>query len=565
MLNVESEESVVSLFQDLNPGEIIDVSERKEVLEGLLRVTKSKAQDILEALKKDLGRHYHESCLIELFPTVGDIKHTISKINKWTKPDSVKTPASVFPSKIKIDKTPLGKGLIISPFNFPFFLSLPYVSTAIAAGNVVVVRSSNKTPNCSQVLYDIAREVDRPHIFKVVSCSHDIADKLTCMPWDKVFYTGSTEIGKHIAKLTSNNLVPLTLELGGKSPTIVTKNCDIELASKRIAFGKSINCGQICVSPDYVLIEHNDECQDLTSQFIREYTKHINTFYDNDPKKSSSFSRIISSDACARLKKMIKEAELAQSEFCSSHGSSNEMGADEKVIQADSKQDEESGTTSIESSHKSKKADIEKSNILVCSTKTQVFLGRSSDVDEESRYVPPTIILNPNMEMQCMKEEIFGPVLVIIEMFSLKDMLEFISLRPRPLALYAFTDDKDEMAIIRRDTRSGDLLFNDTVLHCMLSECPFGGVGNSGMGVAHGYQAFLSWCTLRTIMERNAHGGLSQFDKLFRYAPYEETYQKALGVISAGWSFDWKEVDPEGGAGVGASEEVVRETDSSSD
>lgn len=541
MQKITSEEEAKHLFNDLDPSSIIDVDARKEILEDLLRITKEKAEDILDALNKDLGRHYHESCLIELFPTVGDIKHTISKINKWTKPEKVKAPAIVFPSKLHIDKVPLGKGLIIVPFNFPFFLNLPYVSTAIAAGNAVAVRPSNKTPNCNKVIGDIARELDKPHILKVIDCDHEVADKLTALPWDKIFYTGSSDVGRHIMDLACDNLVPLTLELGGKSPAFVTKHCDVELACKRIAFGKSINCGQICVAPDYVLIEHNDECPDLTSEFIKEYSKHISKFFGDDVKKSPCFSRMISSGATERIKRMIEEAEKAESSRVS--GVSGEKDKDDK----DSKDTKDTHDKSCKAEHCGGQE-------LCLSKETKVLLGNSSECDPEKRYVPPTIILNPSVDMQCMKEEIFGPVLVVIEVASLENMLQFVANRPRPLALYAFTDDKEETALIRRETRSGDLVFNDVVLHCMLSEAPFGGVGNSGMGVAHGYQAFLSWCTLRTTMERNAHGGLSQVDKFFRYAPYEETYQKSLGVISAGWSFDWKDVDPEGGAGVGAGE-----------
>ena len=540
MQKLTSEDEAKHLFNDLDPSSIIDVGTRKEILEDLLRITKEKAEDILAALNKDLGRHYHESCLIELFPTVGDMKHIISKINKWTKPEKVKAPAIVFPSKLHIDKVPLGRGLIIAPFNFPFFLSLPYVSTAIAAGNAVVVRPSNKTPNCDKVLADIARELDKPHIFKVVDCNHEVADMLTALPWNKIFYTGSSDVGRHIMDLASENLVPLTLELGGKSPTFVTKHCDIDLACKRVAFGKTINCGQICVAPDYVLIEHNDECPDLTNEFIREYSKHITKFYGEDVKKSPCFSRMISTASAERIKKMIKEAEEAESSRVS--GVSDKMS--EKSNKGSSKRESVQGEC-CGTKHCG-------GQTLCLSKETKVLLGNSDECDPERRYIPPTIILNPTMEMQCMKEEIFGPVLVVIEVASLKDMLKFVARRPNPLALYAFTDDKEEMELIRRETRSGDLIFNDVVLHCMLSEAPFGGVGNSGMGVAHGYHAFLSWCTLRTTMERNAHGGLSQVDKFFRYAPYEETYQKSLGVISAGWSFDWKDVDPEGGAGVGA-------------
>lgn len=485
---IENEAQARALFGELDPAAIVDVSARKPLLKKLLRLVQEHADDIIEALKVDLGRHPHESCMIELYPTVSEIKHVISKLKKWSKPDTITTPALLFPSTIKVDKVPLGKGYIISPFNFPFFLSLPYVAMALAAGNAVLVRPSLKTPKCSEVIGEILAELDEKKLVRVISCDHHVADIVTALPWDKIFYTGSPSIGKHIMSIASDNLIPLTLELGGKSPVIITSNSDIELAARRVAFGKLTNCGQICVAPDYVLIEHSDKSADLLKAFLEEFKKNVESFYGGNPHESSYYSRMVTPEATERIKAIIEEAE-----------------------EEEKKNDKEN--------------------------KTKVVFGGSKDVVKDEKYVPPTIIVNPTLEMKCMKEEIFGPVLPILELPSLDEIIKFINERPKPLALYAFTDNKEEMDKIAKFTRSGDLVFNDVIVHCSVSEAPFGGVGNSGMGVAHGYQAFLSWCSQRTRVVRDGHGGVQNVDKFVRYAPYDKCHNAMLGYVAAGWKY----------------------------
>lgn len=438
-----------------NSGITKDIRFRLSALKKLKMIIKENEDNILKALKKDLGKSDFEGYATELGMVYEEINLHIKNIKKWSKREKRKTPISYFPAKSYVYKEPYGVTLIIGPFNYPFQLVIAPLIGAISAGNTAVIKPSENVRNISILLEELINENFEEEFIKVVGSldGKEFVTELLELPFDYIFFTGSVNVGKIIMEKAAKNLTPITLELGGKSPCIVDKDARLELAAKRIVWGKFLNAGQTCVAPDYLYV-HKDVKEELLELIIGE----LNTQFGENSYESDDYPRIVNSRAIDRLKSYIEDSE--------------------------------------------------------------VYYG--GKVDRDNKYIEPTLLTNVDVNSPVMTEEIFGPILPVITFSHIKEAIEFINKREKPLALYYFSESKDSVKNIIKFTTSGGVTINDTVIHVANPHLPFGGVGNSGLGKYHGKESFEAFTHNRAIMER---GTFVEFN--VRFAPYG----KKIGLI----------------------------------
>ena len=344
------------------------------------------------------------------------------------RPDRRHVAAIFKPASAKVVYQPLGVVGIVSPWNFPVSLALTPLATALAAGNRVMLKPSEMTPATTDLLASMFAETfDEEQVF-VVTGDAQIGSAFSSLPFDHIFFTGSIPVGRAIMRAASENLVPVTLELGGKSPIIVDRGYSLPTAARRIAFGKCANGGQICTSPDYLLLPKGE-----TEDFIAAYRQEVDTLYPNTAD-NRDFTSILNDRHFERLSGLVKDAKA--------------KGA--RVIE----------------------------------------IGTRPSGGTQSRMFPPTLLLDVAEDMSVMQEEIFGPILPVVTYDRLDDAIAYVNARPRPLALYFFGTDKDSQRLVVERTTSGGVLINDTILHYAQDDLPFGGIGPSGMGAYHGAEGF---------------------------------------------------------------------------
>ena len=321
---------------------------------------------------------------------------------------------------------------------------------AISAGNTAIIKPSENTKNTSILLEEMINENFQEEYLKVVSPleGKEVVSYLLDLPFDYIFFTGSIRVGKIVMEKAAKNLVPVTLELGGKSPCIVDKDAKLELAAKRIVWGQFLNVGQTCVAPDYLCV-HSSVKDKLLKLIVEEIHKQFGTEVKNSP----DYSRVINTASLNRLKEYLNDGEI--------------------------------------------------------------YYGGNFDITE--LYMEPTILTNVDVDSNVMTEEIFGPILPVIEFDNIQDIISFINKREKPLALYYFSENKKSIKNVLRCTTSGGVTINDTVIHVANGNLPFGGVGNSGMGSYHGKASFDAFTHKRSVMER---GTFVEFN--VRFAPYKE-------------------------------------------
>lgn len=424
---------------------------RIEQLKKLRKLIKDNEAYILEALYKDLGKSNEESILTEVSVVLSDLDYTIKNLKRWMKTKTVKTPLVLFPAKSKIVKEPFGTVLILSPWNYPFQLAMNPLIGSIAGGNTTVIKPSPLSKNTSLLIKDLLHKIFSDDYVSVIEGGIEEANLLLDLKFDYIFFTGSTTVGKIIMEKASKNLTPVTLELGGKSPVIIDETYDIDLAAKRVAFGKLINAGQTCIAPDYILIKN-----DLIKAFTESYFKYVEAFYGLNPIDADNYPRLITKKHLER-----------QISF-------------------------------IEPHH-------------------QVLGGKYNETK-----LSPTILLNVKIEDQVMKEEIFGPILPIITYQNLDEAINFIQKHEKPLALYHFTNDRKSMNIVVSKLSFGGATINDTLMHFVNHNLPFGGVGYSGMGAYHGKLTFDTFTHEKPVLYRG------KLDLPFRYQPVNKKTLKLL-------------------------------------
>ena len=432
-----------------NLGKTKDINFRIEALKKLKKVIKETEDKILEALKRDLGKSNFESYATEIGLVYDEINTHIKNIKRWSKIEKIKSPIVHYPSKSYIYKEPYGVTLIIGPFNYPFQLVMAPLVGAISAGNTAIIKPSENTKNTALLLEEIINENFNKEYLRVVSPleGKEAVSFLLELPFDYIFFTGSIRVGKIVMEKAAKNLVPVTLELGGKSPCIVDKDAKLEIAAKRIVWGKFLNIGQTCVAPDYLCVHRS-----IRNKLLKLIIEEIHKQFGKDIKSSPDYPRVVNSASLNRLSEYLNDG--------------------------------------------------------------KIYYG--GKIDKNDLYMEPTILTNVDVDSNVMTEEIFGPILPVIEFEDIKDIINFINTREKPLALYYFSENKVNINNILKCTTSGGVTINDTVIHVANGNLPFGGVGNSGIGSYHGKASFDTFTHKRSVMER---GTFIEFN--IRFAPYK--------------------------------------------
>lgn len=430
----------------------LSVETRKEWIDRCIALLIKYQNEIVEAISKDFGHRSTESSLLaDVAGSIGSLKSAKENIKKWVKPEKRKvTPAilGLLGAKLRVEYQPLGTVGVISPWNFPVTLTFGPLGSIFAAGNRAMIKPSEFTPETSKLMKVMFEEAFKEEEVAVFTGGPDLGEAFSSLPFDHLLFTGATSIAKHVMRAASENLVPVTLELGGKSPVIISKNTNFDMSVKRVMAGKTMNAGQICLAPDYVFIP-----KDKKEEFISQSKKTVTEMYPS-LKDNPDYTSVINQRHYDRLQGYVDEAK-------------------------------EKGFEVIE---------INPSN---------------EDFSQQAHHkIPPTLIVDPDDNLSVMKEEIFGPILSVKTYDSIKDTVDYINSKDRPLGLYYFGDDKEEMQNVLENTTSGGVTINDVVFHVGQDNAPFGGVGPSGTGSYHGVEGFKNFSHTKTIYTQSKFDGL---------------------------------------------------------
>jgi aldehyde dehydrogenase (NAD+) len=419
-------------------GQTRDLQFRHEQLRHLQTAILAYEQRIVAAAKADLGRPTLEA-YFEI-AVVKEVQLALQQLAKWTKPRQVATAIEVFPAQAWVQPEPLGVVFIMGPWNYPFQLMISPLVGAMAAGNCAVLKPSEYAPQTSALLAALVAETFAPEYVAVVEGDQEMAKALLAERFDHIFFTGGAAVGKLVLAAAAPHLTPVTLELGGKSPCIVDRSAGLDLAAKRIAWGKFINAGQTCVAPDYLLVDRS-----IKAEFMTHLRGAIQQLYGADPSVSPDFGRIVNKRQFDRLQGLLGERQVATSE--------------------------------------------------------KVAIDQVSAA--ELCYLAPTVVDEVDWEDPLMAEEIFGPILPVLGYEDLGEAIGQINRLPKPLALYIFAQDKAVQKQVVASTASGGVCINDTVVQFSLLSLPFGGVGQSGMGSGHGRASFDTFSHYRSVLKRS--------------------------------------------------------------
>jgi aldehyde dehydrogenase (NAD+) len=426
--------------------------------------------EIEAAAHADFGKPGIETVLSEIGPVTTEIRHAIRHLRSWMKPKRVSTPMFLTGTWSKILYEPKGVCLIISPWNFPFNLTFVPLVSAIAAGNCVILKPSEFTPHSSALMRKIVAEFFPPEEVALFEGDVEVSQELLKLPFNHIFFTGSPAVGKIVMRAAADNLTSVTLELGGKSPVFVDENTDIDHAAAKVAWLKCMNAGQICIAPDYVLV--HERVHDV---FVQALVKKIHAFYgetEEARRQSPDYCRLVSQKHQARVASLFRDAV--------------ERGA-------------------------------------------KVHTGGGEDISE--RFLDPAVITDVPDGAAIWEEEIFGPVLPVRPYKTLDEALAFVNARPRPLAIYIFSNDKRYTDKIHSGTRAGGGTVNDCGIHFYQPNMPFGGVNNSGIGGCHGEAGFLEFSNQRGVTWQN---------RIFPHTnmilpPYGSKISRLLGEAVVKW------------------------------
>ena len=428
-------------------GETKDVTFRIKQLVRMYQWINMNEEIIMYALKKDLNKSPFEAYATEIGIIKEELRYTIKNLKKWSKTKCVKTPITQFPAKSFIYQEPYGIVLIMSPWNYPFQLTIAPLIGAISAGNCAVLKPSAYSANTSAVICRMIKEVFSPSYVDVIQGGRVENEALLNQKFDYIFFTGSGDVGKIVLEKAAKNLTPVSLELGGKSPCIVDETADIKLAAKRIIWGKLLNAGQTCVCPDYILVH-----RDVKEKLIKQMERMICKMYGKDPINSPDYPKMINEKHFLRVKGLLEGESIVT----------------------------------------------------------------GGNVNESTLQIAPTILDNITWNSPVMQEEIFGPILPILVFDALSDVVQWVNTKPKPLALYFFTKNKERENYVLSNISYGGGCINDTIVHLGTSHLSFGGVGASGMGAYHGKASFDTFSHGKSIMKKSL-----LIDIPLRYAPFK--------------------------------------------
>lgn len=398
--------------------------------------------DIRKAVYADFKKPEAEADLSEVYPAITELNHAIAHLREWMRPRKVEAPLSLLGTRSHIISEPKGVTLIISPWNFPFQLTICPLISAIAAGNTAIIKPSEMTANVSALLQKMVEELYPEGEVAVFQGDKDVSSILLELPFDHIFFTGSTQVGSIVMRAASKHLTSVTLELGGKSPVVIDQTAKLRDTAEKIMWGKLLNCGQACVAPDYILVHKSVE-----SDFLKALKTAKEKLYDSDPAKMKSnpdLARVVNGRHWQRLTGLIQDA-------------------------------------------------VDKGGQIV-------FGGES---DEAERYIAPTVIRNVSKDAAIMQEEIFGPILPVLTYNTLDEALELINSKTKPLALYIFSKSQKNIDYVINRTSAGGTGINENVLHFNHPDLPFGGTNHSGHGKSHGYFGFEAFSNMRPILRNS--------------------------------------------------------------
>lgn len=439
-------------------GETKNTAFRINSLKKLRAAIIANEQEIFKALKADLNKTDFEAYMTEVGIVLDEIKFTIKKLGKWNRIKRVGTPVAHFKSSSFIMSEPHGVVLIMSPWNYPFQLTLAPLAGAIAGGNCVIVKPSAYSSNTSAIIGKIILECFEEKYISVIEGGRDANQELLKEKFDYIFFTGSVSVGKNVMEAAAKYLTPVTLELGGKSPCIVHRDADVDLSARRIVWGKFLNSGQTCVAPDYLYVH-----REIKDRLVEAMKKYIIEFYGKEPCKNDEYPKIINRKHFERLIGFLDDGRISA----------------------------------------------------------------GGQYNTDTLQIAPTIMEAVGWEHPVMQEEIFGPILPVLEYEDTDSVISVINSNAKPLALYLFTRNKETESKILNSISFGGGCVNDTVVHLATSHMPFGGAGESGMGGYHGKWSFDTFTHKKSILKKSL-----LFDIKLRYAPYKnklKLLRKLLG------------------------------------
>jgi acyl-CoA reductase-like NAD-dependent aldehyde dehydrogenase len=442
------------LRKAVDDGVARPLSWRLAQLDGLLRFVADHETAMLEALKADLGRCPAEARLADITMVRSEIQLMKRNLRQWLRPQPVRTPLAAQPGKSWVQQESFGLALILGTWNYPFQQIFLPLAGALAAGNAAVVKLSEVAPHSASLMAAHLEQYVDPQAVIVIQGGPEMASRLFAFRFDKIFFTGQSRVGRMVLTAAAANLTPVTLELGGKNPVIVAEDSPLEVTARRIAWGRFMNAGQLCVAPDYVLAPES-----LRLALIEALQRAITRFYGPDPRHSDSFGRIVNRRHFARLLALMHEGRIA--------------------------------------------------------------IGGQSD--EQDLYIAPTVLTDLPPDAAVLEEEIFGPILPVVGYSEIEEALAAVRKRPKPLALYLFTRNRQLQERVIRDISSGSVVVNDVLVNQIVPGLPFGGIGDSGMGAFHGRYTFDAFSHARAIVRRSLRADLD-----VRYPPFTAVKDRLL-------------------------------------
>ncbi|HKL50044.1 MAG TPA: aldehyde dehydrogenase family protein [Wenzhouxiangellaceae bacterium] len=445
-LTDEYRELVARLRATFDSGRTRPLKWRRAQLDAMKRMLEENEQTIHEALHNDLAKPGQEVVLGETSLIFSEIRHARSRIERWSRRRPVPTPPVAQPGRSFIQPEPLGVALIIGAWNYPVQLVLAPLIPAIAAGNCAVLKPSEVTPNASRVLAELVPKYLDRDAYAVVEGAVPETTALLEQKWDHIFYTGGAAVGKIVMKAAAEHLTPVTLELGGKSPAIIDVGADLKSAARRLAWGKTLNAGQTCIAPDYVLVSPEQK-----GELIEALRAQFRAMLGPDPLASDDYAAVVSEKHFERLSAL--------------------LGQGRAVI--------------------------------------------GGQAETATRKIAPTVLTDVELDSDLMRDEIFGPLLPIVETRDLDSAIEFVRRGDKPLSAYLFTKSSASENKFLREVACGSVCINDVMMFMSVPELPFGGVGNSGMGQYHGQAGFERFSHMKSVIKRGRFPEVT-----IRFAPY---------------------------------------------
>jgi coniferyl-aldehyde dehydrogenase len=444
-------------------------SKRIEWLDKSIDLLCTHREALNDAMSADFGhRSKDQSDFADIAVSVDTLKHAKRHVRKWMRSErrAPQFPLGLLGARAAVHFQPKGVVGIVSPWNFPVNLTFGPLAAVLAAGNRAMIKPSEFTPRTSELMADLTARYYTDEEVAVFTGEADVGAAFTRLPFDHIIFTGGTSIAYHVMRAAAENLVPVTLELGGKSPVIIGRSADIDKAAARIMAGKTVNAGQVCLAPDYVFVS-----EDSVDRFVEAASAAVADMYPNGMRDNDDYSSVINQRHYERLKACLEDA-------------------------------------------RAKGADVVEIN------------PRNEDFSQQRHHkMAPHIVLGANDEMKVMQDEIFGPIMPVQPYSNIEDTVAYVNANPRPLALYYFGSDSKERDFVLSNTTSGGVTVNDVVFHFAQEDLPFGGIGPSGTGAYHGRDGFHEFSHKKAVYTQT---GLELL-KVMR-PPYGKTFRKLIGA-----------------------------------